>query len=197
MPIPPAPVPPVVWIQPIVRDRQGVLRFRANPLVRYLLDCGSLHLVELNLVAAGCAPNPEECARWQMRPEMIEQAQRAKAGLAETTVEDWEQLHQLTVADPNPIITYLLDRGGVGIRGLVAATSGGAVHSWRITNDRLGIQDAPITEATDDDWDMFLMVIGYSVSGLPYKNEGTYRHCQELARRMTATVTAAEQPGGA
>lgn len=189
----PAPVPPAVWIQPIVRDRNGTIRFRANPLVRYILDCGSLHLTELNFVAEGCAPNPEECARWQARPEMIEQAQRAKAGLAETTVEDWEQLHHLTVVAPNPIVTYVLDRGGIGVRGLIAASRG---HEVEVSNTllRATAKDAPITKATADDWDLFHMLIGYSVSGLPYRNEETYRHCQELANRM---MDAAEQTSGA
>ena len=210
---PPAPVPPAVWIQPIVRDRNGTLRFRANPLVRYLLDCGSLHLTELNFVAEGCAPNPEECARSATRPEMIEQAQRAKAGLAETTVEDWEQLHHLTVVAPNPIVTYVLDRGGIGVRELVAAcrdagrsdvlSDEGSAHGL-CDNIRIAAlhqvsrkrREPNITKTTGDDWDLFHMLIGYSVSGLPYRNEETYRHCQELARRMTA-ATAAEQSGGA
>lgn len=202
---PPAPVPPAVWIQPIVRSRNGTLRFRANPLVRYLLDCGSLHLTELNFVAEGCAPNPEECARSATRPEMIEQAQRAKAGLAETTVEDWEQLHHLTVVAPNPIITYLLDRGGIGIRRLVAACRDAGltdVLSGVLPNVRIAAlhqvsrkhREPNITKATADDWDLFHMLIGYSVSGLPYRNEKTYRHCQELANRM---MDAAEQTSGA
>jgi hypothetical protein len=42
----PAPHP----VQPLVRDPDGALRFRANPIVRFLLDAGPFDLNQLALM---------------------------------------------------------------------------------------------------------------------------------------------------
>jgi len=197
--IPPVPLPSSWYrLPPMVWDGD-VLRFRANPLVRYLLDCGRLHLTELHLVAGGCDPNPHECKRQHARPEMIQQAEKARALVTSATVDDWQQLYAL--AATNPIVRYLIDHGGIAIRDLFVAAG-------RVDLDHIEPwfgSPKGITETTEDDWDLFHMLIGYSVSGLPYKSEETYRRCVEaefehalpaIQQRMRAAIATADKPGG-
>jgi len=76
-------------LQPIITDDQGVVRFKANGIVAYLLESGAIDLNVLHELSCG---TPED---WEQFNQLIGYSLSAWGGLQHTSDESWEAANMM------------------------------------------------------------------------------------------------------
>lgn len=77
-------------IQPLYVDEEGTLRFKANAIVRYLLDYGGLNLIDLAIAYHDGNRPRFTTADWTQFYQLIGYSHSGAVSLEEFDTEEWE-----------------------------------------------------------------------------------------------------------